>query len=200
MATQIKLSIPTDWSEITTKQYMDYIASVKDTDTNEDNMAKLLLYFCGIKGNVVKHFKVKDLIKIQDVLSRLISKPINTDIMNKIELDGVRYGFHPNLDELTFGEFIDLDTYAKEHNLAKMLGVLYRPIVEEQGNRYTIESYSFDIHGKNYIKLQSLSINIANAVAVFFWDLGRELLNDSRISLSQKEKKVHQQITAGLPL
>jgi len=197
MTTQLKLSIPNDWSEITTKQYTDYISSVSQEDTDEEHMAKLLLHFCSLKGNVVKHLKIKDLTKIQSILKQLILKPISQDIINKIDIDGVIYGFHPNLDEMTMGEFVDLDSHAKEHNLSKMLGVLYRPIVEDKGNRYTIESYSFEKHGQNYLRLEKLSINIANAVAVFFWSLGSKLLDDSITYSNQVKVEEQNPITDG---
>ena len=186
MKNTFELSIPSDWSEITTKQYLNYINSVTEDDTDEDNMAKILLYFCNVKQSVVKHFKVKDLNAINKTLINLINKPLNKNLIHKIEMDGVKYGFHPKLDEMTMGEFVDLDTYAKDGNLSKMMGVLYRPITKEDGNRYDIETYSLNIHGKNYLKFQNLSVNIANGVSVFFWTLGISLLKDSQVSLTEK--------------
>lgn len=189
MKTSITLSIPTEWSEISMKQYTSYIDSVSEEDSNEDNLAKILLHFCNIKSNVVKHFKISDLERIQKSLKLLLTKKLNTTIINKIEIYGIKYGFHPNLDELTMGEFVDLDTHAKTNNLSKMMAILYRPIVKESGNRYTIEPYSFSVHGKNHKLLENLSIDIANAVSVFFWGLGKELLIDIVTSLEEKGKK-----------
>jgi len=199
MNTPITLSIPTEWSEVSMKQYSDYIASVSDEDTNEDNLAKILLHFCNVKPNLVKHFKITDLQRIQTSLEGLMIKPINKTIINKINIDGKLFGFHPKLDELTMGEFVDLDTHSKANNLSKMMAILYRPILEEDGVRYTIEPYSFSIHGKNHKLLESLSINIANAVAVFFWTLGEELLKDTRTYLEERKKVEQKLVTVGSP-
>ena len=190
MKKSFEILIPTDWSEVTIKQYTDYIQSTSEDDTDEENISKILLYFCGVNSDMVKYFKVSDLQRISKSMKKLIAKPINCDIIHKIKIDGVKYGFHPNLDEMTMGEFIDLDTHAKNNNMSKMMNVLYRPITKEDGNRYDIESYSFLKHGENYIKFESLSINIANAIAVFFWTLGKELLLNFQTSLIQKDKKV----------
>ena len=198
MNTQITISVPTNWEEVSISQYINYTESVSDTDTPAQNMAKLLLHFCGIKGNIIKHIKIKDLEKIQETLSNLMTCNLNTKLMEKIEIEGVRYGFHPAIDELTMGEFVDIDTHAKNGNMAKMLGVLYRPITKEKGNRYSIEPYSFAKHGENYIKFEKLSINIANAVSVFFWTLGGKLLIGSQAYLTKKEAKQVQQNMAGL--
>jgi hypothetical protein len=89
---------------------------------------------------------------------------------------------------MTMGEFVDVETYAKENNIAKMMSVLYRPIVKEKGNRYDIEPYDFDVHSENSLHFEKLSINIGNAIAVFFWNLGKELLNNFHQSSSQKVK------------
>tara|TARA_R110002012_G_C11676454_1_gene613790 strand:- start:1184 stop:1786 length:603 start_codon:yes stop_codon:yes gene_type:complete len=199
MNTQITISVPTDWREVSISQYLGYTESISDNDNEEQNMAKLLFHFCGIKGNIIKHIKIKDLEKIQQSLSKLMTCPLNTKLIEKIDIDGVKYGFHPSIDEMTMGEFVDIDTHAKNGNMAKMLGVLYRPIVKEQGNRYSIEPYSFALHGENYKKFEKLSINIANAVSVFFWNLGGKLLIGSQAYLTKKEaKKVHQNMAGSI--
>ncbi|QDP56707.1 MAG: hypothetical protein Unbinned3205contig1001_42 [Prokaryotic dsDNA virus sp.] len=198
MKKSFELLIPTEWSEISIKQYTDYIKSVTENDSDEDYMSNILLNFCGVKSNMIKYFKVTDLQKIKESLDKLISSPINTHIIHKIKIDGVKYGFHPNLDEMTMGEFIDLDTHAKNNDMSKMMNVLYRPITKEEGNRYDIESYSFKKHGDNYLKFQNLSINIANAVAVFFWTLGSKLLTSFQTSSNQMDKKAKTMDSAGL--
>jgi hypothetical protein len=142
--------------------------------------------------------KLKDLKKIQANLQKLIGKPVNKDIINKIDINGVKYGFHPNLDDLTMGEFVDIETYAKENDIAKMMSVLYRPIVKEQGNRYDIEPYDFDVHSENSIHFEKLSINVGNAIAVFFWTLGKEQLKTFHQSSKVVEKNQLVQTMDGL--
>jgi hypothetical protein len=71
-----------------------------------------------------------------------------TKFVDRFELDGVQYGFFPNWRDLTFAEFIDLDTISnkKEDELLDMLHILaaimYRPIVEELSeHNFKIEEY-----------------------------------------------------------
>ena len=48
----------------------------------------------------------------------------------------------PDLDELSFGEYIDLDTYLGDwENIHDAMNVLYRPINSKKGDRYTIQEY-----------------------------------------------------------
>jgi len=190
MKKTLKIAIPTDWSDVSIRKYVNYIDSVKDVDQEKELVVKTISSLCNIPGQVVEVMKLKDLKKIQSSLQKLISKPVNKDIINKIDINGVIFGFHPNLDEMTMGEFVDVETYAKENNIAKMMSVLYRPIVKEQGNRYDIEPYDFDVHSENSLHFEKLSINIGNAIAVFFWSLGKELLNNFHQSSNQKAKNL----------
>ena len=71
-----------------------------------------------------------------------------TKFVDRFELDGAKYGFFPNWRDLTFAEFIDLDTIStkKSDELLDLLHILaaimYRPIVEEiSEHNFKIEEY-----------------------------------------------------------
>ena len=71
--------------------------------------------------------KKKDLDEIRNQLGEVLSeKPALT---KSFQYNGKEYGFHPKLEDISLGEYIDLDTYLKEpyKDAEKILGVLYRP-------------------------------------------------------------------------
>mgnify|MGYP003642305792 FL=1 len=198
MKKTFEITIPTDWSDVTIKKFIKYNDSLKDLEDERQIIIKTISILCDISEHIVEVMKLKDLKKIQANLQKLIGKPVNKDIINKIDINGVKYGFHPNLDDLTMGEFVDIETYAKENDIAKMMSVLYRPIVKEQGNRYDIEPYDFDVHSENSIHFEKLSINVGNAIAVFFWTLGKEQLKTFHQSSKVVEKNQSVQTMDGL--
>lgn len=198
MKKTFEITIPTDWSDVTIKKFIKYNDSLKDLEDERQIIIKTISILCDISEHIVEVMKLKDLKKIQSNLQKLIGKPVNKDIINKIDINGVKYGFHPNLDDLTMGEFVDIETYAKENDIAKMMSVLYRPIVKEQGNRYDIEPYDFDVHSENSIHFEKLSINVGNAIAVFFWTLGKEQLKTFHQSSKVVEKNQSVQTMDGL--
>tara|TARA_R110000782_G_scaffold128011_1_gene219646 strand:- start:667 stop:1266 length:600 start_codon:yes stop_codon:yes gene_type:complete len=198
MKKTFEITIPTDWSDVTIKKFIKYNDSLKDLEDERQIIIKTISILCDISEHIVEVMKLKDLKKIQSNLQKLIGKPVNKDIINKIDINGVKYGFHPNLDDLTMGEFVDIETYAKENDIAKMMSVLYRPIVKEQGNRYDIEPYDFDVHSENSIHFEKLSINVGNAIAVFFWTLGKEQLKTFHQSSKVVEKNQLVQTMDGL--
>lgn len=74
-----------------------------------------------------------------------IEKPTFVD---RFELDGVKYGFFPNWRDLTYAEFVDMDTIStkKPDELLSMLhilaAVMYRPITSERSEHdFDIEKY-----------------------------------------------------------
>ena len=149
MKKTLEIAIPTDWSDVSIKKYIKYIDSVKELEQQKDIVVKTISSLCDVPEVLVEVMKLNDLKKIQSNLQKLISKPVNKTIINKIDINGVKYGFHPNLDDMTMGEFVDVETYAKENNISKMMSVLYRPIVKEQGNKYNIEPYDYDVLSEN---------------------------------------------------
>lgn len=74
----------------------------------------------------------------------ILQESANNKLKKIIILDNVEYGFHPNLEEITLGEYADIETYMKngiEDNLPKLMSVLYRPITEKSGTNYSIKAY-----------------------------------------------------------
>jgi hypothetical protein len=98
-----------------------------------------------------------------------------------IELDGIKFGFHPNLKAITFGEWLDAMEYAKDlpKNYDKLLTVLYRPVTAEFNDRYTIEPYDADIHSKYSSKMRQLPLPVVNGCMLFFSTLLDDLMSNS---------------------
>lgn len=115
-------------------------------------------YFAARLINIVSDAPIEDLLEsdfqqvsymssyIMELLP--IEKPPFKD---RFELDGVQYGFFPNWKDLTFAEYIDMDTIStkKPDELLDMLHILaaimYRPIVEEKSKHdFKIEKYNVD--------------------------------------------------------
>jgi hypothetical protein len=141
-----------DEKEYTLPEYISIehytkIYKVKDLFSDDYFAARLL--------NIVSGAPVEDLLNsdFQDVnymASYVMGLlPLESpEFKDRFELDGVHYGFFPSWRDLTFAEFIDMDTIAtkKMDELLDMLhilaAVMYRPIVEEKSeHNFKIEKY-----------------------------------------------------------
>tara|TARA_Y100000593_G_scaffold40762_1_gene78380 strand:- start:86 stop:622 length:537 start_codon:yes stop_codon:yes gene_type:complete len=137
---------------------------------------QVICIICDIKREVLERMEVKDINKIAKELQFLMSSTPNTDeLQKKVEWNGKKYGFIPNLSEITMGEYIDIEEYCKEahKNIHKIMSILYRPIKKESSTRYKIQPYS----PSEEIEESFLEFPILPSMSAlsFFFRLGRKL-------------------------
>tara|TARA_R110000823_G_scaffold315684_1_gene449701 strand:+ start:12305 stop:12910 length:606 start_codon:yes stop_codon:yes gene_type:complete len=193
MKESVEINVPTSWGDVSLKVYQDYTSKIAGLTDEDEIVIQSISSLCGIPLKLIKMLKREDIKRIYITLSKLISLPINKEVIDKIEINGITYGFHSNLDEMTLGEFVDLDEYSKEGvgGIQYILSILYRPITETKGNKYNIEAYN-ESHIQNARHFQDLSIDVVNGVMVFFYHLGSELLMNSQSYLERVEEKLMQ--------
>jgi hypothetical protein len=100
----------------------------------------------------------------------------------------VKFGFIPKLDDITLGEFVDLDNYIGDwQQIHKAMAVLYRPITFQKGDLYLIEEYEGS--DKYSEIMEDAPVNVALGAVVFFYRLGSVLSDYLIRSLAQQVKE-----------
>ena len=108
------------------------------------------------------------------------------DLVKSFYLGGVEYGFVPELDEITLGEYIDLDTYMGDwDNIHTAMNVLYRPIKQKLGDKYLIEDYNVETKDL----LLQMPMDAVFGSIIFFYHLGIDLSKTMMNYLENKEEK-----------
>ena len=104
--------------------------------------------------------------------------------LTRLTLDGKPYGFINDWDSFSFGEYIDMTTYAEDvyANATKMMALLYRPIVIDRGDTYTIEPYTTK---ENHHIFELAPATLFGGAMLFFCNSKRRLLSSLRVSLQQ---------------
>ena len=192
MKKEVTLNIPQNWGEVTLGNYQNYVETSESKDPT-DVIYNTISSFCNVPTEVVKRFKLSDLKKVYSSLNKLIKVELNKTVISKIELDGVTYGMHPNLDSMTFGEYVDVEEFTKE-NIAgfhKVLAVLYRPITEEKNGKYNIEPYETK-HQANADKFKEVNMDVVNGITVFFYNLGSKCLLTFQASIVEAQTQTGQ--------
>ncbi len=61
-----------------------------------------------------------------------------------VEMGGKRFGFVPDWDAFTAGEWIDLENYLEDFwkNAHKVMAVLFREVTYELGEKYEVKKYT----------------------------------------------------------
>ena len=177
---KVELIVPNNLNEVTLGQYQEYI-KLKDLSETELSL-KMIEIFCKLNSEQVRYLKATDVRNVVSIISEMFdSKP---SLVNTFKIDGVEYGFIPNLDEMSFGEYIDLDTYIGDwDNIEKAMGVLYRPVEIRKGNRYHIKEYE----AGETEHLKAMPLDAVLGSILFFYRLGNDLCRIMMNSLGDTE-------------
>jgi len=182
---KVKLKIPTDLSEIKLKEYQKYMSIVEaNEDATEFLNLKAVEIFCNVKIKDVNSIKVSDFNEVVNTIDAAF-KQIQK-FKQRFTYQEIEYGFIPNLEDMSIGEFIDLQNYLTDSSdLNKAMAVMYRPITHKTKDMYLIEDYE---SSEKYCDImKEVSLDIVMGAQVFFYNLGNELLTHT---LTYLEKEV----------
>ena len=185
-------SLPTIWNDVKLDTYMQVCSILEEKEDNEYRQTfKLLQALMGLKTTTIEKMPLSVVRQIYNDIAVLIKQPIDNNLKHKIKINKVTYGFHPQLSNLTLGEFVDIESYIKEgihKNMHNILSVLYRPITKVKGHQYNIEDYEPNDERAELFK-EHLTIGDVNGASVFFYSLGKELLSYSAKYLKKEKTK-----------
>lgn len=187
----MKLQIPTNINDITVGEYLKFIEVNKEDADEEFLIHKTISIFCDIPMKDVLTIDAKQAQDIALEIYAVLNQ--KAEFVDKFELNGIQYGFIPNLEDLSLGEYIDLETYLKDQkNLHKVAAVMYRPITKKYSDLYDIENYSASLKSQNDMK--DAPIGIISQAVVFFYNIVNELLRDFPHYLENQAKEVQETI------
>jgi hypothetical protein len=151
-----------------------YIA-FKDAGENEINQMCALT---GLPKQAVEQMSISDVRNTIIAFTEQLNGVQSDKLFRDIKINGREYGFHPNLEGMTFKEFVDLDILLKEYqsNIHKIMSIIYRPIIARWGDRYEIEPYNADVHVSRADDMKEMPLAAVNGAMVFFCQLKRDLL------------------------
>ena len=167
---KIEVNVPTSLNEVTLGQYQKFLKIAENNPEGNFLDAKMIEIFCGIPLSDSYKLKMSSVTAIVDILTELLeSKPNHIE---RFEMNGIEYGFIPDLDEMSLGEYIDLDNNAsKWEQMHVAMNVLYRPIKTSKVGKYNIIDYDVS----NAEKMQDMPLSCAIGSLFFFYNLGMEL-------------------------
>ena len=128
---------------------------------------------------------------IVDQVSNEIKKVLSVDIplVQQFEMNSTTYGFIPNIEVMSSGEYSDLESYITEpENYHKCMAVMYRPITQSVKDRYQIEKYEGTVLTAQPMK--EAPAHVLKSALIFFYNLEKELLNASLGFIKQKMKEL----------
>jgi len=199
MNNKVTLNIPTSLQDIKLSQYQKYVKDVKHLTDKEDMTdeesefanLKLLECFCGITMKEAYKLPMTEfsfIIKhINDLFKKESKHRLHFD-MTDPEGNTVKFGFIPKLEDISMGEFVDLEKYVGDwQQMHKAMAILYRPVIHKRKEFYLIEDYE----GSDKYSDVMLDSPIEAAIGsmVFFYNLSKELSRHLMDSLAKRLKE-----------
>ena len=171
----MRITIPTQLSEITLNQYLRFSKTLQDNPYDETFVAiQMVSIFCNLNIEQVMQIPVYDFEEIIQQLSEVLKQ--KPTLVRQFKLNGVKYGFVPNFDEESIGTFSYIDTLiGNEDNWTKLMSAMYRPITKSFGNMYEIEKFQGDKFAEEFANIK---MDCVIGSLVFFWSLKIELLTN----------------------
>lgn len=113
-----------------------------------------------------------------------------------VEMDGKRFGFIPNWDEFTAGEWIDMENHLEDFwkNAHKITALLYREVTYELGDKYEIKKYTAKEDASIF---EEMPADLVSGMLLFFWTSRNQLLHDMQFSLLEVADKAIQSVKNG---
>ena len=191
---KIKLNIPEKLSEMTLGQYQDWLKVSEGKELDTFLQQKIIEIFCGITLKEVMQIKASDIDRLVADISNIFKE--EPKFIDRFDYGGKEFGFIPKLDDISFGEYVDLDTYLQDWQLMhKAMAVLFRPITLKRKDKYLIEDYE---SAEKY-DLKCMPLDVVFGSLVFFYHLRNELEKHILNFLAnQTEIKVSQELRAFL--
>lgn len=184
----MEVTIPTDPSEITLGKYIELVQISKREEKDELKAMRVIKAITGVPLKTLQGVPIKQIHSMSEKISNALTQ--DQPFQKRFDWKGKEYGFIPNLQDLSTGEFIDIDNFNEEEfieNLNVVLAVLYRPIVNKYGDQYEIEKYT-GTEGREDDFLE-LPYSLVQGALGFFLRLGLSLSAGFLDSLTESEKK-----------
>jgi hypothetical protein len=185
---KLEISVPSSLSEIPLKHYQEFLKVQADSNDEEFVAQKMIEIFCGISLQDVVKMKLTSLNELIAHFTKLFSEKPKFQKTFKISAEEgqIEFGFIPELEEISFGEYVDLESHLSSwETYHKAMAVMYRPIVKTRKDKYDITPY---VPNKDFQELMRFApLDVVIASSLFFWTLGNELV---QATLNYLEKEM----------
>ena len=181
------------WEDVTIETYSKLMTFTNGTKSSE--ALETLTELSNIPKELLKQLELKHIVLMLEKLSHLQSQE-DTTLKNIIEINGVEYGFMPDLDSISLGMYADIETFIKngiDKNLPELMAVLYSPIKLKKNDIYIIEPYDGDIRLRAE-EMKQMSATQVHSALVFFYHFGSVLLTTLQLSLIEVLQEMKTQL------
>lgn len=185
---KVKFQVPASLKDIPLKDYIAYqkiLDANKDAQESEFVTMKMVSIFCNVSYEDLQKLSLTQYDVVVQMLQDVFGQ--KPTFRNRIKIGDTDFGFIPKLDDISLGEYVDLENYMKSPTTYhKAMAVLYRPVTLKVKETYLIEDYEgSDKYAEFFL---DCDLDTTLGAMLFFWNLGKELLSDMKTYLQEELK------------
>ena len=189
---RLEINIPTSIAEIPLSAYQKFVNVSQNSDNEDFLMEQMVQCFTGLELKSIAKMRMTDLTEL--IISLTKTLEAEGKFQQRFKIKDLEFGFIPNLEEISFGEYVDLEKYLQDvSTFHKAMAVMYRPIKETFKDRYSVYDYKGSDEYSDLMKFAPLQI--VKGANIFFWTLEKDLL---KATLTFLEKEMNQEIKTHL--
>jgi hypothetical protein len=198
---KVNINVPDSLNEITLYQYQRFEKLIQENEASHFVNQKTIEIFCNIELKDVARIRIADIDDLLSHLNNLLQQ--KPKLTKTFKLGVYEFGFIPKLEDMTSGEFIDLENYlGSTETLHQAMAVLFRPIKSKVKDLYIIEEYESSYKYSEVLKYMPLDIALGSMV--FFWTLQKDCVNaltdyiQNEVEQSEQAKQVLEKNMGGI--
>ena len=203
----LEIEVPSTLDSITLGQYQKWVELVENLGEDADEQVlndALIRIFCNVDRTDLHKIEVLEYDKMLEVLRDAFTNKCDT-LVERFTLNGVEYGFEPNIEKMSTAVYIDTEGSLDWENFHIAMDALYRPIAFNRKangvDQYAIMPYEPCLKKAELMKQAPL--DAAMSVRVFFCSLSKDLLKTSlnyleevvKVSKDSTLQKQHSQLS-----
>jgi len=192
MVKEIELKVPTSYADISLAKWIELQNELQNYKDEPNAVTAIMLYhLCGLEPKYLKTITVDDYTLVKSELEGFLGN-VDLPLQRIIKIDGIEYGFEPNLSQMSYGAYADITQYKQltiDNNWAKIMSILYRPVTHKKGEMYSIKAYDGEMREEMFL---NVGMDIHFGALFFFVNLLMDLLNS--ILNSTMAKDIHPNI------
>ena len=179
------LKVPNSLSEITLGQYQKFNKVLSEEPDEDFLQKKTIEIFCQVNLADVNQYKYSSIVEVLEIINKMFEQ--KPTLIKRFKHKGHELAFIPKLDEMSFGEFVDLDLLLSDwETMDEAMAVLYRKIEHSHKNNYTIEAYDSD----KAQDMRSMPLDVVLSSLFFLESLSKELTNHILLFLENKVEEL----------
>lgn len=184
----LEIKVPNDYSAITLTKFLQLQKDLKMYEDDEEaKIATLFYHLCNVNPDMMARIDTNTFTQIKNQLLSFVAQE-KFDLIPFVDINGIKYGFEPNLSEIAYGAYVDISKFDElniNENWEKIMAILYRPVTKEIGKLYEIAPYSGKEPTEHW---REVNMDVHFGALFFFINLSKVLLRNTLKSLTQREE------------